>query len=152
MPGVLGRVLHHQSAVMRQPPPLMLRVLSAEVGLVNATTIEVGFYATVTVTAAGDDYVTGATLKKGTSTITLTGGTRQTDQTKVRFTVAAGDAFAYGDVVTIQFDATSKIVDALGHAVSHATIGVENNVDSRLLLENGAALLQEDGAFLEVEH
>jgi hypothetical protein len=81
----------HAAAVIPGPT-----FVSAEVGTVGATTVAVTFSAAVT--AVGDDYTSGVTIKVNTVASTISSGTRQTNQAIVYYVLAA--PVVYGDTVT----------------------------------------------------
>lgn len=100
--------------------------VSGEVGAVGATTVVVVF--SVAVKAAGNDYTTGVTIKKGGAGQAISAGVRQALHTTVYYTIPA---IVNGDVVTIEYDDATGLIQNEADSEPLATFGaqaVTNNV------------------------
>lgn len=78
---------------------------SGEIGDIAETIVEVVF--SETVAATGDDYTTGVTIKVNTVSQTISAGARQSDQTKVQYTIPLTDA---NDTITWEYDSGPGII------------------------------------------
>lgn len=99
---------------------------SAEVGLVNATTVHVVF--SVNVSAVGDDYTTGVTIKKGGVAQAISAGVRQANHANIYYTIPA---VVNGNVLTIEYASPTGIIKNEADGTALATFGaqaVTNNV------------------------
>jgi hypothetical protein len=99
-------------------------VLSAEIGTVNDTTVVVTFVEEVS--AVGDDYSSGVTIKVNGASVTVSSGTRQANHAVVYYVITP--AVIFGDVVTWEYVAASGVITD-GSAVGDVSAqNVINNV------------------------
>lgn len=109
---------------------------TAEDGDVTNATVAVQF--SEAVSAAGDDYISGVTIKVNGVSATINSATRQTNQALVYYVLAAApDA---NDTITWEYsDPVGVIADLAGNQMGDVTPqAVTNNVGTHLWFDNDA--------------
>lgn len=100
---------------------------ASEIGDVDEVIVEVRF--SEPVAATGDDYTTGVTIKVNTVSQPISAGVRQSDQTKVRYTIPRVDA---NDTMTWEYDSGPGVItDQAAPANDLGNVGAQtatNNV------------------------